>query len=773
MCYFAAEMYLLRTIPALLLLFAAVVTMPVTASAVPHPTSDAVAEEGIADTALVVDRVEVTAIKQGRVLRSEPVASTIVGRRDISRGNISAIKHLSQAVPNLHVPDYGSRMTSSIYVRGLGARIDQPVMGMNVDNVPVMNKNLFDTDLADIERIEVMRGPQSTLYGRNTMGGVINVYTLSPLKYEGVRLRAEYGSGNTWGLRASVYQRLNDNLGYSVTGFYNSSDGFYENLATGDKCDWEQLGGGRWRVQWRGRNGWSLDDCFSFSILEQGGYPYKYVGESKPEAGIGHGEINYNDPSGYTRRTFGNGLTLRHDGERFTFSSITGYNYSDDCMTLDQDFLPLSYFTLQQAVVEHAVTEDLVFRSRGEGRYGWIAGIFGFYRHGEMSAPVDFRQRGIEELIFKNANAQMEGMGLHYTQLENDLHLASDFRMPVCGAALYHESHLTLGGWRLTAGLRIDCEHTALNYRSQAAMAYGISYRDAPMERVDIAIDERNSMSHTYIEVLPKISAIYSFDAMRNVYFTIAKGYKAGGFNTQMFSDILQEKLKWQMVSNIPYREGDVMSYRPEHSWNFEAGGHFACLDGVLRGDVALFWIECRDQQLTIFPAVQSTGRMMTNAGRTRSVGGEFSMVASPCRSLEIAAAYGFTDARFRRYNDGRDDYAGKRLPYAPAHTLSARVTWSRPTGVEWLGNIVISAGVRAAGDICWNEANTLGQPLYALVDASVRLEHRNYTLDLWGRNLADAGYDVFYFKSMGNEFVQQGRPRTFGITLSLNILEP
>ncbi len=164
-------------------------------------------EELPADTTIAVDRIQVTAIKQGMALRSQPVASTIVGERAIERGHVDALKALSQTVPNLHLPDYGSRMTSSIYVRGLGTRIDQPVIGLNIDNIPVMQKNDFDVELADAERIEVLRGPQSTLYGRNTMGGVINVYTLSPLQYEGIRIGMEYASGNTCRLRASCYER--------------------------------------------------------------------------------------------------------------------------------------------------------------------------------------------------------------------------------------------------------------------------------------------------------------------------------------------------------------------------------------------------------------------------------------------------------------------------------------------------------------------------------------------------------------------------------------
>ena len=157
-------------------------------------------------------------------LRNRPVAASVAGRRTIERQHITAVKELSRLVPNFYIPDYGSRMTSSIYVRGLGARIDQPVMGLNVDNVPYLSKDDYDFDLTEIERIEVLRGPQSTLYGRNTMGGVINVYTLSPLAYQGTRLGAEYASGNTLRLRASTCLRPSEHTGISVAARYLRSD---------------------------------------------------------------------------------------------------------------------------------------------------------------------------------------------------------------------------------------------------------------------------------------------------------------------------------------------------------------------------------------------------------------------------------------------------------------------------------------------------------------------------------------------------------------------
>ena len=482
------------------------------------------------------------------------------------------------------------------------------------------------------------------------------------------------------------------------------------------------------------------------------------------------GEIRYNDPCSYRRTTLSDGLTVRYDAGSFSVASITSYQYSDDEMILDQDFLPLSYFTLKQARTEHALTEDIVFRSHERGAYRWLLGAFGFYRHGTMNAPVHFKQTGIEELILKNANEH--DPQYTYDAWDNDeLLLGSRFRNPSAGGALYHESNYTAGRWRFTAGLRFDYEHTRLRYRSSTQTGYTATDRvSGTTGHYPLSIDIRNTLKRNFTEVLPKFSVLYAFDEIHNLYVSVAKGYKAGGFNTQMFSDVLQQKMMNEMGFGTVYDADKVVSYEPEYSWNYELGGHFSCMGGAVRGDFALFYIDCRDQQLTVFPEGTTTGRMMTNAGRTRSFGGELSLQVSPWQNLDINAAYGYTNAKFVRYNDGKTDYKGNYLPYAPQHTLSATGAWTIPTGVPWLGNIVLQAGVRCAGRIWWNEENSLSQPFYALAEASLRFEQKHYSVDIWGRNLADAGYNVFYFKSIGNEFVQRGRPRTFGITLNINL---
>lgn len=712
------------------------------------------------DTVVQVDRVQVTAIKQGMVLRNQPMAATVLGSRTLRNGHIGALKDVSELVPNLYIPDYGSRMTSSLYVRGLGARIDQPVMGMNVDNVPVLNKNNYDFEMVDVERIEVLRGPQSTLYGRNTMGGVVNIYTLSPLSYQGVRLGMEYGSGNTMRLRASTYHKLREGLGIAAAVWYTQSDGFFDNLATGEKCDWEKLGGGRFKLQWRGTNGLRIENTASFSMLKQGGYPY---------ASVETGQINYNDPSSYRRTNFSDGFTLRYDAETFSVSSITGYQYSDDEMILDQDFLADSYFTLRQAVREHIVTEDIVFRSRNTQVYDWLFGAFGFYKHGRMEAPVLFKRDGIDRLILDNANAH--DPEYRYAWLDDTLPLDSRFRMPNLGAALYHESNIRTGRWHFTLGVRVDYEHARLRYDNYTEARYTKTHRENGTEyRQEWRLDEGGWLKQDFIEVLPKVAVRYEFNHSNSLYISASKGYKAGGFNTQMFSDVLQQKMMKKMGFGTVYDIGRVVTYKPEKSWNYEIGGHLSTTKGYLRADFALFWIDCRNQQITVFPEGTTTGRMMTNAGRTRSLGGEVAVEATPWRHFDIGLSYGYTHATFRRYNDGKQDFRGNRIPYAPEHTTSLRAAWTIPTGVSWLGDLVLSASARGVGRIWWNEANTLSQPFYVLCEASVRFEQEHYSVDFWGRNLGGTAYDTFYFESIGNAFLQHGRPRTFGITLNINI---
>ena len=718
-----------------------------------------------ADSVLTLNEISVTALKQSEKLRNEAVSSTVVGQRELEDLNAVAIKGISDVVPNFFVPDYGSRITSTMYVRGIGARIDQPAVGLNVDNLPYLNKNAYDFDVADIASVEMLRGPQSTLYGRNTIGGLINITTLSPLMFQGWRFSLSGATGNDWRFSAGWYHKFNDRTATAITGAFGYLGGFFKNKFNGKLTDHEINGAIRWKLDHKISDEMILNNVFSSSILRQGGYPYEYI-ETE--------EINYNDTCFYRRFVINDGLSLKLNHESFDMASITGVQYLDDNMTLDQDFLPLPYFTLTQRQREIAITEDLMFKGEAlDSKYHWIAGAFGFFRHLYMYAPVTFKDVGIRELIESHRNEYNPTYPIAWDT--RSFPLNSKFTIPTGGAALYHESVFTLGNWKLTAGLRLDWEQSVLDYNSYCHTGYEIGKYDAdgnlvPYRHVDIDIDDHGRLKRNYFNWMPKISALYNFPGENdmNVYAMISKGYKAGGFNTQMFSDVLQQRLMGIMGIGAKYDVDEVVGYKPEYSWNYEIGSHLSFPAARLSVDASIFYISCHDQQLTMFPSGTTTGRIMTNAGKTRSWGGELSVNWNPVNTLMFNVSYGHTTAKFIRFFDGINNYKGNYLPYAPQNTFFAQAQYTFVFNGGGIKSLNLDVNTNGAGKIFWNESNSLSQNFYSLLGASASLEFDKFSIQVWGKNLLNHDYYTFYFMSMSHEFLQRGRPLQIGATLRL-----
>lgn len=707
--------------------------------------------------------LEVVGVKNAPAGTAVAEPTTRISGAELRRLGVDAVKGVGEIAPNIYMPDYGSRMTSSIYSRGLGARIDQPVVGLSVDNIPYLNKDAYDFSFTDIQRIEVLRGARAVLNGRNTMGGQINVYTLSPLRYQGFRATAEYATANAARLTAGYYAKISPQVAMSLTAGWGRSDGFYRNEFTGKKTGAENQGSARWKTVWRPNDAFALTNTAVFGHTKQDGYPYAPV-----ESGV----IAYNDTCAYRRTTFADGLTVAWAGKRVVVTSMTSVQYMDSRMDLDQDFSPEEVFTLTQDSREWAFTEDLFTRG-SRGKYSWLGGVFAFYRTTDMKAPVTFKDKGISNLIEAHRNQVNPTYPIEWDTRR--FTLGSEFDLGVTGAALYHESALRLGNWALEAGLRLDFEHTTLSYNSRCNTGYTTWHilPDGSRElysHTPIVIDDGSRLSKNYLELLPKLSAGFTFAPAHEVYASISRAYKAGGYNTQMFSDVLQQRIMEVMGMTQLYTLDQIVSYAPETSLNYELGIRAATNDRRLSAELTAFYIDCRNQQLTVFPPGSVTGRIMTNAGRTRSMGVELTALWTPTTDLSLRASYGFTDATFRSYNDGRADYRGKHVPYAPSHTLFGEVSWMIPR-LAFLGVTPgIDASVRGAGRIFWNEANTLSQPFYALAAASVSFNASAWSLRLWARNLTATDYDVFYFMSMSRGFVQKGRPRELGLTLRVNI---
>ena len=708
----------------------------------------------------------VSSVKESYADTRTTCSATTITRPVLESMNVNSIKELSALAPNFYQPDYGSRMTSSLYVRGFGSRIDQPVMGMNIDELPIMNKNCYDFELFDIERVSIERGAQGLLYGRNTPGGAINIYTLSPFSFQGKRLSLEYGNENSLRLRASHYSRHSGKFGWSATLFYSHSDGFFTNSELGEKCDGGDNLSFRTRAQFLPTENWSIDNSFTVGYTDEGGWAYGYYDNNSGKLAA----VGYNDPSTYRRFLVTDGLVVKYYHDNVTLSSTTGYQYINDRMRLDNDFLPLDYFSMGQYQREQAFTQELVVKTHFPGAVNLLGGIFGFYKHTDLSAPVRFKQCGIENLILKNANDyyyHLLGPDRSLSFEEDNFVIEDDFVIPTYGVAAYMQVAVSFGGFDLQGGLRVDYERSRMEYDCNSLVHYK-TYKSAtaykPLYSTFVGENSQKSL-----ELLPSLSLSYG-GTWGNVYASARRGYKAGGYNTQLFSDILQARMIGDLVGNSVETDASSTMYKPEESWHYELGARLLPLDDrKLELQASLFYIDCHNQQLTVFPKGLGTGRMMSNAGESYSWGGEFSLRYN-AGSLMLDASAGYTCAKFRKYESGDSDYSGKVLPFAPRETYSANVAYNLPVPASFATSLVLNVGWRGVGRIYWNEENTLSQPFYSLWSASLAWTKGHYGVSLWAKNIFDKEYRTYYFRSIGNDFFALGKPLQFGVTMNINL---
>lgn len=716
--------------------------------------------------------VVTSSVKRASFLSDIPGVSTFLMRRIEERG-IASPKNLSAVVPGLNIPDYGTSMTSTIYVRGLGSRMDNPVIGLYVDDVPIIDKNCYDFSFTDIRRIDFLHGPQGTLYGRNSMLGVLSVETLSPTAYQGTRGIIEYGSASTLSAKLSAYKGR-----FGLTAAYGHTDGFFINEYDGSHCGLSDSFSARARfVGGVGRA--SLDNILTVSYIDQTGYPYRKLmaGELLP--------VDYNDKSGYRRFFLMDGFRLKTEWRNWKISSVTSFQTLFDSMDMDQDFTPKSMFTLNQIQEQVAFTQEFIFKPKTHTVW-WDSqtGLFAMVKLNKMSAPVRFLKDGIKSLILDNADSGIpQELGRLNIQEENFL-IYSDFDIALGNVAAYHESYFNTGRWTFTAGLRLDFEASRMRYDSGSDIHFIVS--PAMSEYIPFSTKVDGTETVRYAQLQPKLSVSYDATSERmrskglnmSLLASVSEGYRSGGFNTQIFSDVLQRKMMLGMMESLGVHldgKGDLstdgLTYKPEICLNYEIGGKFRMRSAghILESFFTAYRVDCRNQQMTVFPYGNGTGRMMANAGRSRSLGVE-AEASWMWKGLSVSFAGSLMDARFVDYDDGRNDWSGNRIPYSPESTLYLRCGYKFLTRGRFLRSVSLNADINRSGRIYWNEAGDISQSPYSLIGADVRLTTSKAELWLRGQNLTGTEYSVFYFKSVGNSFFQAGKPRRFTIGLSINL---
>ena len=769
--------------------------------------------EALTDSSKVVDLDEVVVVAQPKEqvrLRLQPVSSNVFGSEQLQQLNVRDLSQLSQYVPSFTMPSYGSRLTSSMYVRGIGSRVNSPAVGVYYDNIPLMSKAAFNNHFYMLDRVDILRGPQGTLYGQNTEGGLVRIYSKNPMNYQGTDIRLGIGTGLYSNVEVAHHHRPNDKLAFTVAGFYSGLKGFIDNDNFSEKNDKSNEAGGKLRLIYQPNRKLTFDWTADYQYVNQNGFAYG-------ELNIDNNDVK--DPAttimnGYKRNMFNTGLNIGYNMEKLLFTSTTSYQYLKDMMLMDQDYMTPDYLQLHQDQKMNAITQEFVLRSHDKSRWQHATGIFGAYQWLNTDAPVSFgdaitapignaitnamrgaMQQSMYPRMYEQMLEQMVAQGMPQAVAEKQAEAAANaavqkavegvsmnvemgvpesFKTPTFNFAVFHESNILLADrLKLTLGLRFNVDRVKIEYDALAYMNMtgGTAERQATYHLTSHVQDCR---SKTFTQLLPKIGLTYTFDEqIGNIYALVSKGYRAGGYNIQMFSDILQTDLNAHQQDamrgdyDVAHTAADydaieeTIVYKPEESWNYEIGTHLNLFDSQVHFDLALYYMKIRNQQLSQMIPGSNYGRMMVNAGKSHSFGVEATLRGKAVdNALDWGLTYGYTNAKFDEYEDYKDNY----VPYVPHHTLSALIDYH-------FGKFTLGANLSGQGKIWWDEANTYAQKFYALLGAHADYDFGPVVVSLWGRNLTNTHYNTFAVASSAaggqRYFAQKGTPVQVGLDVN------
>lgn len=775
------------------------------------------AESALSDSSKVFDIDEVVVVSQPKEvlrLRQQALSSTSLSSPLMKKLGVSDLRDLSQFVPNFVMPNYGSRLSSSVYVRGIGSRVNSPAIGLYLDGIPVMSKSAFNLHNYQMSRVDVLRGPQGTLYGQNTEGGLVKMYSRNPFNYQGSDIRLSYGSKYFRNVEAAHYQKFNEHIALSLAGFYEGQNGFFRNTHTGDRSDQYNEAGGKMLLKTRFDSGWKMDVLANYQYVDQNGFPYGKLDLKTGKADLPASTF----PGTYRRNNLITGLKLGYIGNGYDFTSVSSYQYVKDRMLMDQDYLSADYMHILQEQLQNSFTQELSLKSNRAvgGFWHWAAGGFFSKQWLKTNGPVFFDDamtapigNAIQQQMYTAIHAsmvkKMMAQGMPEVAAKAAASAAIEkaggismtvsmgapglYHTPQTNLGFYHESNFDITS-RLVAtlGLRYDYLHTGIHYESSAYMAMTANMMGQKATyTLRSALNEKTN--DDYNQFLPKLGLTYRLDNQQsNIYATISKGYRAGGYNIQMFSDILQTELNANRQQalrgdyDVPHTAEDyekvnqTISYKPEVSWNYEVGSHLNLFNHALHLDFSAYYMKVKNQQLSVMAGNYGFGRMMVNAGKSHSCGIEAALRGQLANgNIDWMLNYGYTHAVFDEYTDGEGEkavsYKDKKVPYVPMHTLSAMADYRIAFNSNLLRNMVFGMNVNMQGKTYWDNGNTYCQDIYAVLGGHIAFDFGIMQLNIWGKNLTDTNYNTFAVDNAATGkreyFAQRGNPFQCGVDLS------
>ncbi|NEQ97742.1 MAG: TonB-dependent receptor [Cyanothece sp. SIO2G6] len=661
---------------------------------------------------IIVDEFEglqivVTAEKQPDDVQDIPISITTFTTEEIEDADITSFEQVAGATPNFTT--YTPSRNFILYsVRGLSNFnfLSRDPVAFYIDDVPYDYTGFLDLDLIDLERIEVLRGPQATLYGRNAEAGVVNVVTRRPTEEPEYNVIAGFGNFDNLDLRASASGPIvEDELLFRVSGNFERRDGFLFNSETREGVDSESGGGARAQLLWTPSDNWEVTFSGAFNSYRDGTPPI-----SRPDLGQDPDETDLNESGFNDLDTDSQSIRVAYETDSLRVTSITARRFSNQDFRNDSDGSSLDEFVQFADIDSTVLSQEFRVQSVNEdSRFSWLAGTY----FEDRSFNVDR-----EGLIF---GVGAGGPFTSLTRAEIDENTYALF-----GQASYRP----IEPLTLTAGLRYEIFDSKLDSLSNETIVGDTVTINAAFE------NERNDGT----EWLPRFAVEYDITPGAMVYVSVARAYRAQGVN---FRATLPEQLLFD----------------EEKSWNYEIGARTSWFGDRLIANLSLFHNPINDYQV---PATNADGFFgFVDNGDVTINGLELELRARPLQGLDLTAGFGWLDAEYTNYSDPiLGDFSGNQLPYTPDYTFNIGAQYRAINGI--FGRVE----VQGFGKTFFDDANTLDQDPYALVNARVGYDFNDqHGLQLFVNNLFNFRPLTTKASFFGGTVItaSYAAPRTFG----------
>ena len=668
--------------------------------------------------------VMVTAQKEPADPQTLPVSVTAISQETLSNAGVRVVREASIYSPNTHFSDFTARKLSNPRFRGIGSSPANPAITTNFDGVPQLHSNTSSIDLLDVEQIEFIRGPQSALFGRNTLAGVINVVSVRPSltgwTYAASAPVANFGARD---VRASVSGPLAaGRVGVSGAIGYGRRDGFTRNVVTGNDVDHRSAFAGKGQLLWTPSSIWETRLIVNGERARDGDYALNDLAalRSNPFQVA-------RDFEGHTDRDLmATTVLTRRAGSRINLSTTTGFVNWKTVDETDLDYTPLPLLRRSNTEESLQFTQEVrvgsaanaPWRASADVPVRWQAGVFLFTQNYEQDAVNTFSPFVLSPLVIFRVSQH-----------------APQSTLDDVGIGAYGQATATFDDrLDVTAGARVDRENKEASLNTFFAPA--------------IAPGRLVTAEKSFSNVSPQFSVALRFQPDMMVYGVVARGFKAGGFN----------------AASPPGFE----AYDEEQTWNLE-GGVKTTWAGRVTANAAVFRIDWDDLQLNLPDPFVPAQFYIANVGRASSQGIELELNARVGPGLDLFGAFGYTDATFKAGSISSGvNVAGNEIPNTPDYTATFGTQFSRAVRPD--ATAYGRAEVTFYGAFLYDDLNRAGQDGYSLVNLRAGIQNRYLFAEGWVRNAFDSRYIPVAFAfdpqlARSGFLGESGAPRTYGIT--------